>query len=70
MDDLYFVDYHAREVKAAPYTRDRATDAMSDTPTFYFKRRDALGMLLAYLRVIMNEVVSRYDQVKREIENE
>lgn len=68
LSDLYYVDWHERRVKAAPYTRDRAMDAESATPTFYHTRRDALGVLFAYLRELMNEVVSRYHEVKKELE--
>lgn len=68
MKDLHYIDWHERRVKAAPYTRDRAMDANSDAPTFYHTRRAALGVLFAYLRELMNEVVSRYNEVKKELQ--
>lgn len=65
MDDLHYIDYHARKVIPVPHTDERSKD-----DRFYTSRRAALIVLREYLEEIMAEAGVRWRQVDKEIENE
>lgn len=63
MNDLYYIE-RDHTVKAVPYSRDRA---MSVAPVFHEDRRKALMMALSRLRMEIQMLVERADEIEGEL---
>jgi hypothetical protein len=63
MNDLYYIE-RDHTVKAVPYSRDRA---MSVAPVFHDDRQKALRLALSRLRMQIQMLVERADEIEGEL---